>query len=80
VEVRGALRWRPIKCNPAPLQIYVKDFGLLPRLALNAKSPGRALRRPFPPEPMRMWPISTRVNKPENDGPSILEPVELSAA
>jgi SOS response associated peptidase (SRAP) len=24
------------------------------------------------PEPMTMWPISTRVNKPENDDPSIL--------
>jgi hypothetical protein len=23
------------------------------------------LMRPFPSEPMRMWPISTRVNKPE---------------
>ena len=23
--------------------------------------------KPFPAEPMRMWPISTRVNKPEND-------------
>jgi hypothetical protein len=22
---------------------------------------------------MRMWPISTRVNKPENDDPSILD-------
>jgi hypothetical protein len=29
---------------------------------------------------MRMWPISTRVNKPENDDPSILQPIELSAA
>ena len=29
------------------------------------------LMRPFPAEPMRMWPISTRVNKPENDDPSI---------
>jgi putative SOS response-associated peptidase YedK len=36
--------------------------------------------RPFPAEPMWMWPISTRVNKPENDDPSIVEPVELSAA
>jgi hypothetical protein len=27
---------------------------------------------------MRMWPISTGVNKPENDDPSILEPVELA--
>jgi hypothetical protein len=29
--------------------------------------------------PMRMWPISTRGNKPENDYPSIVEPIELSA-
>jgi hypothetical protein len=29
---------------------------------------------------VRMWPISTRVNKPENDDPSIVEPIELSAA
>ncbi len=38
------------------------------------------LLRPFPATPMRMRPISTRVNKPENDDPSILEPLELSAA
>jgi putative SOS response-associated peptidase YedK len=38
------------------------------------------LMRLFPAEPMRMWPISTRVNKPENDDPSILEPIELSAS
>ena len=25
----------------------------------------------YPSEPMTMWPISTRVNKPENDDPSI---------
>jgi hypothetical protein len=31
--------------------------------------------RPFPAEPMRMWPISTRVDKPENDDPSILDRV-----
>jgi putative SOS response-associated peptidase YedK len=36
------------------------------------------LMRPFPAQLMRMWPISTRVNKPENDDPSILEPVELA--
>jgi putative SOS response-associated peptidase YedK len=34
------------------------------------------LMRPFPAEPMHMWPISTRVNKPENDDPSIVEPFE----
>jgi putative SOS response-associated peptidase YedK len=37
----------------------------------------RELMRPFPSEAMRMWPISTRVNKPENDNPSILDPIEL---
>jgi putative SOS response-associated peptidase YedK len=36
------------------------------------------LMRPFPSELMRMWPISTRVNKPENDNPSIVEPVEVA--
>ncbi len=29
---------------------------------------------------MGMWPISTRVNKPENDDASILEPIEVGAA
>src|SRR5437588_7144649 len=38
----------------------------------------RDLMRPFPAELMRMWPISTRVNKPENDDPSIVEPIELA--
>ena len=38
----------------------------------------RDLMRPFSTEPMRMWPISARVNKPENDDPSIVE--ELLAA
>src|SRR5256885_2055521 len=28
--------------------------------------------RPFPTEEMRTWPVSTYVNKPENDDPSIL--------
>jgi len=34
------------------------------------------LLMPFPPELMTMWPISTRVNSPANDDPSILEPVQ----
>ena len=38
------------------------------------------LMRPFSADPMRMWPISTRVNKPEHDDPTIVEPIELSAA
>jgi putative SOS response-associated peptidase YedK len=34
------------------------------------------LMRRFPADLMRMWPISTRVNKPENDDPSIVEPIQ----
>jgi putative SOS response-associated peptidase YedK len=33
----------------------------------------RDLLLPFPAELMAMWPISTRVNKPDNDDPAILE-------
>jgi putative SOS response-associated peptidase YedK len=40
----------------------------------------RELMRTFPAGPMRIWPISTRVNKPKNDDPSVIEPVELPAA
>ena len=29
----------------------------------------------YPSEPMTMWPISRRVNKPENDDPTVLERV-----
>jgi hypothetical protein len=36
----------------------------------------RDLLVPFPSEQMMMWPMSTRVNKPDNDDPSILHPVE----
>jgi putative SOS response-associated peptidase YedK len=38
----------------------------------------RDLMRPFPADPMRMWPVSIRVNKPENDDAAIVEPVELA--
>jgi hypothetical protein len=39
----------------------------------------RDLMCPFPTELMRMWPISTRVNKPENDDPSIVEAIKAAA-
>ncbi len=38
----------------------------------------RDLLRPFAAAPMRVWPISTRVNKPENDDQSIVEPIALA--
>ena len=47
---------------------------------LNNEPDPRDLMRPYPAEPMRIWPISTRVNKPENDEPSLLEPVALTSS
>jgi putative SOS response-associated peptidase YedK len=35
----------------------------------------RELLKPFPTEPMMMWPVSTRVNTPKNDDPDVLTPV-----
>lgn len=32
---------------------------------------------PFPSELMRIWPVSTRVNKAGNDGADLLDPIEL---
>ena len=38
----------------------------------------RHLLRPFDTELMTMWPVSTRVNSPTNDDPSLVEPVDLT--
>jgi hypothetical protein len=37
-------------------------------------------RFPHQGRPSRMWPISTRVNKPENDDTSIVEPIDLASS
>jgi putative SOS response-associated peptidase YedK len=36
------------------------------------------LMRPLSADLMRMWAVSTRVNKPANDDASIVEPIELA--
>jgi putative SOS response-associated peptidase YedK len=33
-----------------------------------------AALKPYPDEHMMAWPVSTRVNKPANDGPDLIEP------
>jgi putative SOS response-associated peptidase YedK len=62
--------------NRMPLILARDDFSRW----LSEEPDPRDLMRPFPAEPMRIWPISTRVNKPENDEPSILQPIEISSA
>jgi len=59
-----------------PLILSPSDFGRW----LSDEPDPRDLMKVFPAEPMRMWPISTRVNKPENDDPAIVEPIDVAAA
>jgi putative SOS response-associated peptidase YedK len=59
-----------------PLIIATKDYVRW----LDVEPDPHDLMRPFPADMMRMWPISARVNKPENDDPSIIEPLEVAGA
>ena len=59
-----------------PLILAVGDYNRW----LSDEPDPRDLMRPFPSEPMRIWPISTRVNKPENDDPSVVEPIALTGS
>lgn len=51
----------------------------LPRWLGEEPNP-RDLMRPYPAELMRLWAISARVNRPENDDARIVGPVELTAS
>jgi putative SOS response-associated peptidase YedK len=59
--------------NQMPFIIAPVDY----KRWLSDESDPYDLMKPCPADPIRMWPISMRVNKLENDDPSILEPVEL---
>jgi putative SOS response-associated peptidase YedK len=58
-----------------PLILSPKDYRWL-----SDEPDPRDLMQPFPSEPMQHGAFSTRVNKPENDDGSIVEPIALSAA
>src|SRR3954451_925902 len=59
----------PLILKPSDYQEWLSDF-----------PDPRELMRPFPANPMRMWPVATRANKPENDDPDIVEPRELEGS
>jgi putative SOS response-associated peptidase YedK len=46
---------------------------------LDTSTDPASLIRPYPLDDMATWPVSTRVNKPENDDAAILERVEATA-
>jgi putative SOS response-associated peptidase YedK len=47
---------------------------------LGIEPDARELLAPYPAEPMRMWPISKRVNTPRSDDSALLDPVHGEAA
>jgi putative SOS response-associated peptidase YedK len=49
--------------------------GAYDRWLANIEPDPRDLLIPYPSEPMTIWPISTRVNKPENDDAAILQSI-----
>jgi len=62
--------------NRMPLVLNSRDYSRW----LSEEPDPSDLMRPFPADPMRMWPISRRINKPENSEPSLIEPIEFSMA
>jgi putative SOS response-associated peptidase YedK len=61
--------------NRMPVIIAPQDFDLW--LDLNAQQAGdiQQLLRPYPPQEMTYYPVSTYVNSPHNDGPQCIEPL-----
>jgi putative SOS response-associated peptidase YedK len=67
-----------VPSNELVAQIHDRMPLILPKAAcerwLGEEPDPHDLLVPFPAELMAMWPVSTRVNKPENDDASLLYP------
>ena len=67
-----------VPANELVAQIHDRMPLILPKNAyerwLGVEPDPHELLVPFPAEPMVMWPISMRVNSPENDEASLLDP------
>jgi putative SOS response-associated peptidase YedK len=57
-----------------PAILHREDYGRW----LGPEAGRRGTLRPFPSEPLRMWPISTRVNSTLNDDEHLLDEIDLS--
>jgi len=67
-----------VPANELVAQIHTRMPLILPKTAyerwLGREPDPHDLLVSFPAEPMAMWPISTRVNRPENDEATLLDP------
>ena len=59
-----------------PLILAREDYGRW----LSDEPDAHELMKSFPAEAMRMWRVSTRVNKPENDDPEVMKELSLDMA
>lgn len=62
----------PVIIEPEAIGAWLGDGDQMGSASLDA---ARELLHPFPAERMRSHPVSTRVNTPGNDDPSLIEPV-----
>lgn len=69
VTTRANALVRPIH-NRMPVILAPADYARW----LGDEADPRDLLKPFPAEPMTIWPVSTRVNSYRNDDPSLIEP------
>ena len=70
VTTRANSLVRPIHSR-MPLVLKPADYARW----LSDEDDPRDLLKPYPSEPMTLWPVSTRVNSHKNDDPSLIEPV-----
>jgi putative SOS response-associated peptidase YedK len=67
-----------VPANELVAQIHDRMPLILPKAAyerwLSSEPDPNDLLAPFPAKLMVMWPVSTRINRPENDDASLLDP------
>jgi len=81
LPIDGFFEWTAVRGDKVrqPFAIAMKDGAPFApadyECWLSDEPDPRALLKPFPAEPMRLWPVSTRVNSVRNDDPGLIEPV-----
>lgn len=68
-RLRGIHDRMPVILAPEEYQAWLDAVGTAPAMAAR-------LLDPYPASAMEAWPVSTRVNRPQNDEPACLVPVE----
>ena len=58
-----------------PVILWPADYGVWLDHSIREVGHLQSLLRPYPPEEMEAYPVSTRVNNPADDSPMLLEPV-----